>query len=82
MNEKRQIKWLERNHHALRYSEGHFNLCEMSNILRRFTANTRIIIVRGHDEANILKKFVNIEIVNLEHVHDIISYYYIILVTY
>lgn len=72
INEKQQVDWLECNHHSLRYDDGHVHLSELSDILQRFTAHYKFILVKGHQKVALLKQFiVNIPIINLEHTENI-----------
>jgi hypothetical protein len=70
--EKQQVRWLENNHHSLRYSDGHVNPDEIPAILRRFGVhrNHTVCYVKGHQKIDFLKKHLpphSANIVNLEY---------------
>lgn len=65
--DRRRVNWLERNHHSLRYSDGHVHFSEFPLILKRFTKNFQKVYVKGHQKKDILKLYLDIPIVNLEN---------------
>lgn len=70
--DKRQIRWLEKNHHSLCYSDGYVNLSELSNILERFvSSDVEVIFTKGHQKAEVLRQHLDKPIINLEYVNDI-----------
>jgi hypothetical protein len=53
--ERREVRWLENNHHKIRYSDGFIHAGDIKAILRKFKFDT--IVVRGHQKAEFLKPF-------------------------
>lgn len=63
-DEKKEVRWLENNHHTIQYSDGFIEPGEIGVILRRFPCNC--VYVKGHQKKNFLKKFFFCEIINVE----------------
>lgn len=66
-DERRQVLWLEDNHHGLRYNDGNTNSEEISNILKQFTKEVDLIFVKGHQKIEFLQKYLSLRIINLEN---------------
>lgn len=66
--EKKQVLWLEKNHHNIPYSEGHIYVSELKNILSLFNSY-KTIFVKGHIKVDFLKDILPVKtnIINLEH---------------
>lgn len=65
--ERRQVHWLEDNHHGLHYNNGSINSNEILNILNQFTRGVDLIYVKGHQKIEFLQKYLSIRINNLEN---------------
>lgn len=67
--DKRQIYWLERYHHAIRYSQKGIPPADIHGLLKTFIKNNNvnIIYVKGHLKKQFLSNILpSIEIVNVE----------------
>lgn len=75
VHDKRQVHWLEQNHHCLKYDdsgnyENQLEEKEIGNILRRTISNKDIIYVRGDLKQKFLMRYLNCAIINLEYWND------------
>ncbi|KAK9720156.1 hypothetical protein QE152_g22239 [Popillia japonica] len=65
---RKNVKWLEKNFHGLRYSCGHVELNLLPSILKRICPLYDAIYVKGHQKLEYLKKYLpSSNIINLEH---------------
>lgn len=64
---KKQIYWLEKNHHALKWSVGFTCLSELPHILKYFTNHADKIIVKGNQKKKLLESYVDVPIVSLDY---------------
>lgn len=72
-NEKRTVKYIERNIHGLRYSNGYVSYTEIDDILWNHLHNIDSILTSGHQKYNFLNMKLNelklnrVELKNIEH---------------
>lgn len=73
---KRQVKYLECNHHGLKYSSGYVNDEDLNEILRNHLCAVNIVYVKGHQKQEFLEKRLHDleetstpSVVNVEHLN-------------
>lgn len=67
--EKRQVRWVEKFHHGIRWNTGFTSLKELPCILQRVTFGESIIYCKGLLKVNFLKKYLpdRIKVYNIEN---------------
>lgn len=65
-SERRQVRWLQENHHCLDFNSGNIDLENFEHVLQPFLMYANVIFVKGNNKFDVLKKiFPNV--VNLEY---------------
>lgn len=67
--EKHEVHWLERNHHKLKYSDGHIPIGEARKILQKFPCEK--VYVKGHQKQIYLQQLFHCEVINVERSYGI-----------
>jgi len=63
---RKQVNWLERKHHCLKWNTGFTNLSELPQILRYFTSFADKIYVKGNQKKSFLESYIDAPIYDLQ----------------
>lgn len=68
-DEKRQVNYLQKNHHGIRYSTPGLPPCECYKIITNFLTNNKIseVYVKGDVKKRFLEKLISIPCINIEY---------------
>lgn len=69
--QQKEIRWLERNYLNINYSDGYVDLKYIGKILNDICKYYDKIYVKGHQKANFLSKYVDLDIINLEYLQNV-----------
>jgi hypothetical protein len=69
--QQRSVLWLEKNHHGIKYSNGNYELHEISNIMQKHPAD--VVIVKGEQKREYLKNYYR-NIFNAEKASDCVKF--------
>lgn len=69
--DQREVIWLEKNYLNINYRDGYVELKYSEKILSDICKHYNKIYVKGNQKADFLSKYVNVTIINLEHLQNV-----------
>lgn len=63
---QKEVKWLMKNHHCIKWNVGCTPLFEFRNIIQNIGKDVNVIYVKGREKANFLRRFTKVPIIELD----------------